>query len=419
MIATRFHSIRSRIHAMIAAHSCMVLLACSVSGCVPNRIYNAQPEQYAQQLTEANAETIGVDLAIIEFDDFGMLWERAQLESALDVIRERNRTSGRGIAVFTYTHGWMNNADPDREDNDLARFRTGLRELGERLRKAGEDAPDHIVGVYLGWRGATDRVPLWHELSFWNRKDAAERVASYQMWETLFRVTAAAKERSDTKVLLAGHSMGGMILGKTLAPSLTTLLMTAGHNGIRSLADMVLLENPAMDGLSAFELIDYLKRTGARVELRKRDGTVVPAPGPVIASITSEADWVTRVAYRAGQVIDNMPRAFRDDLGEGVPSQGELANSAHGHMDFLISHRAWVEDGEVKLERVENAFNDTPFWIVQVTEEISANHGDIRNERFRSLIELLLEKNEVYGAGVQTWIRQDTPLVDRNRDTTD
>lgn len=393
----------------------LCLAVSSLVGCVPNRIYNALPEQYLQELVEADESSVGVHLAIIEFDEFGMLWERDQLESAIELIRDQNAKSERGIAVFTYTHGWMNNADPDREENDLARFEVGLRELGERLHHGGEDAPDHIVGVYLGWRGATDRIPLWHELSFWNRKDAAERVASYQMWETLFRVTVAAKQRPGTKVLLAGHSMGGMILGKTLAPSLTTLLMTAGSEGVRSLADMVLLENPAMDGLSAYEFIDYLKRSGAYVELEKADGQIVPAPGPVVVSVTSEVDWVTRVAYAAGQVIDNLPRAFRDDLGEGVPSQGEFANRAHGHMDYLVSHRAWVEDGEVVLERVEGAYNDTPFWIVQVSADISANHGDIRNENFRTLIEMLLQKNQVYGAGVQTWIRQRTPLVEIHR----
>ncbi|MEL6498981.1 MAG: hypothetical protein AAFZ67_02595 [Planctomycetota bacterium] len=383
-----------------------IAAAATLSGCVANTLYNETPDEYLLRIGEPTDDAVGVDLAIIEFDDFGMLWLPEQLAAATTLIEERNAASERGIMVVTYTHGWQNNANPRSEKNDLARFRAGMVELSHELRAEGGSAPDHVVGVYLGWRGVTNRFPVWSSATFWNRKAAAERVASYQMRETLVRITEAAKTRPDSKVLLSGHSMGGMILAQTLAPTLSTLLLTAGPEGVFAPSDLVILQNPALDGLAAFQFIDYLKRIDATVELRHADGRIEPARGPVIVSITSEADWVTRVAYPAGQIYDNLPRAFRDSLGDGIPSQGRLANRAHGHIDFLVSHRAELVDGEVVLEAVPDAYNDTPFWIVRVSPEICRDHGDIYNEHFLGLIKSMTQLNGLYDAGVETWIQR-------------
>lgn len=383
----------------------VVLLAGAfATGCVSNQIYNASPDQYVTQLATEDADMTGVDLAIIEFDEFGMLWEPDQLESALALIEAKNAATDRGILLVTYTHGWMNNANPDDAHSGLERFRDSLLTLAADLRAEGAPAPDHVVGVYLGWRGATNRIPGWSTLSFWDRKATAERVASYQMRETLFRVTITAKQRPESKVLLSGHSMGGMILARTLAPTLATLLLASGTEGVVVPADLILLQNPALDGLAAFQLVEYLKRTAAQAQLRSSDGRFRPAPGPVIASITSEADWVTRIAFPAGQIVGNLPRAVRPSLGEGVPSQGAMLNSAHGHLDFLISHRAFLQDGEIVIEPVPDAYNTTPFWIISVTADLCRDHSDIYNPRFLELVEAITKLNALYDTDVETWI---------------
>ncbi|MEM6550728.1 MAG: hypothetical protein AAF750_01125 [Planctomycetota bacterium] len=374
------------------------------SGCVSNQLFNATPDRYRQTLEPPAEETVGVDLAIIEFDEFGMWWLPQQLDDAVALIEQRNAGSERGIMLVTYTHGWMNNANPEREGGDLTRFKDGMRELAAQLRAEGVPAPDHVVGVYLAWRGATNRIPGVSLLSFWDRKTTAARIASHPMRETLFRLTSAAKARPDSKVLLSGHSMGGMILAKTLAPTVTTLTMSAGPKGVAVPADMVLLQNPALDGLTTYQFIEYLKRTGAAAELRDRAGGREPAPGPVFVSITSEADLATRVAYPAGQMVQHLPEAFRRDLGEGVPSQAALANRTHGHLDFLVSHKARLEGGAIVLEPVPDAYNTTPFWIVQTASDICASHGDIYNPRFLRLIEQITKLNRLYDTDVRVWL---------------
>ncbi|MEM1183455.1 MAG: hypothetical protein AAGI53_00475 [Planctomycetota bacterium] len=385
----------------------MTVLSIGLNGCVANKSFNPEPHQYLQTLSEPTDDALGVDLAIIEFDEFGMFWNRDQLESAIDLIRRRNDESERGIAVVTYVHGWMNNANPDREDGDLYRFRGDLANIATGLKAEDERAPDRVVGVYLAWRGATNRIPAWSALSFWDRKRTGERVASYQMRETLFRLVGAAKTREDSKVLLSGHSMGGMITARSLAPTISTLLLAAGPEGLFVPVDLVLLQNPALDALTTYQFIEFMKRTGTRAELVYEDGRTKPAPGPVIVAITSEADWVTRVAYRGGQILGNLSNDFRSDIGEGVPSQGDLSNRATGHSDFLTSHRAWLEDGEVKIEAVPDAYNDTPYWVVRVTEDICKNHGDIHNPRFTALLAKLTKLNEFYDTTVKTRLTQD------------
>ncbi|MEM9167986.1 MAG: hypothetical protein AAGB48_13295 [Planctomycetota bacterium] len=143
-------------------------------GCVSNKLYNASPEQYLLEVQPATGDQVGVDLSIVEFDDFGMLWLPEQLEDAVSLIEQKNASSERGIIVVTYTHGWQNNADPSREKNDLARFRAGMVHLSKELAAEGGPAPDHVVGVYLGWRGATNRAPIWSSATFWSRKAAAD-----------------------------------------------------------------------------------------------------------------------------------------------------------------------------------------------------------------------------------------------------
>ncbi|MEM1185901.1 MAG: hypothetical protein AAGI53_12985 [Planctomycetota bacterium] len=390
----------------------LVNACCLLSGCVANKQYNTLPVEYLTEVIPVTEGTVGVDLAIIEFDEFGMLWDRDQLEDAIALIERRNEESERGIVVFTYTHGWMNNADQSRSQSDLTRFRGWISGLAGRLQSQGDSAPEHVVGVYLAWRGATTRLPLVSTATFWDRRRTAERVASYPMLETLIRIKTAGQSRPDSKVIVSGHSMGGLILTKTLAPSLNALLLHQGEGGVSKLTNMLVTHNPAFDGLSTYQFIEYLKLNGVTAELRTGDGSAEPAPGPIMLSITSEADWVTRIAYPAGQIVGHRSTNFRSDLGGNTPAQGYLATRALGHVDHLISHRAWIEDGEVKLERVPGAYNDTPYWIVQVSEEICRDHGDIFNNRYNELYRRILHLNRIFEPEVQTWVRRrpDKPL---------
>ncbi|MEN0021337.1 MAG: hypothetical protein AAF747_10690, partial [Planctomycetota bacterium] len=166
------------------------------------------------------------------------------------------------------------------------------------------------------------------------------------------------------------------------------------------------LENPALDALASYQLVDFLKRSNARVKLRSQDGELTDADVPIIVSVTSEADKATGSVYPLGRTMQSLNLAFRRDSDLDT-SQRKLFRRAEGHVEQLISHRAWIEDGEIKLEAIEDRWNDTPFWIVRVSKDISANHGDVANPRFRSLIKRLYFENEVFDPEATTVIFAD------------
>ncbi len=369
-----------------------------------HQLYNKESHEYIRQILVSDHDAATYDLAIIEFDDHGVFWKLDQLEDALDLIERRNAESEHGVFVIPYIHGWQNNADPRRRSGDLVRFREELARIASEFAAAAGGTPDRLIGIYLGWRGATSRAPIRKQLTFWDRRATAERVASLNMQEALFRIMGAARTRPESKCLVVAHSMGGLVAGKTLSPSLTTLLLAEGREGVLMPADLVLLQNPALDALASWQFIDFLKRSHASLELRTSAGEKSEAPGPLIVSITSEADAATGTAYPLGRTIGTLLTAFRNDYGGSRPSQRYLATHAEGHVDYLVSHRARVENGEVVLERVPDAFNDTPFWIVQVTKDISRDHADTRNPMIAKLTDRILRLNRVYEMDVQTWM---------------
>ena len=387
-------------------HSLRVLAvpAKFLGGYVAHRIYNEESHDYIQQIQVPEHEGAEFDLAIIEFDDHGVFWKLEQFKDTLDLIERRNIESEGGVFVIPYIHGWKSNADPRRKISDLMRFRENLAKVASKYPTTDKGTPVRVIGVYLGWRGETSRVPILKQLTFWDRRNVAERVVSLNMREAMFRIMAVTRTRPESKCFVVGHSMGGLIVGKMFAPSLTTMLLTNGGQGVYMPADLVLLINPALDALASWEFIDFLKRSNARLELRSANDEVMEAPGPIAISITSEADTATGRAYPFGRTVSSFFTAFRTDHDESRPSQRHLSTHAEGHVDYLVSHRARVENGEVILERVPGAYNDTPFWIIQVTSDICRDHGDMANPILNKLIDQLCDLNRLYETGVHTWI---------------
>ncbi|UYV13106.1 MAG: hypothetical protein NCW75_02190 [Phycisphaera sp.] len=52
-----------------------------------------------------------------------------------------------------------------------------------------------------------------------------------------------------------------------------------------------------------------------------------------------------------------------------------------------------------------DAFNNTPFWIIQVTSDISSDHNDTRNPVLAKLIDQISQLNGLYQTEVQVWMR--------------
>jgi len=82
----------------------------------------------------------------------------------------------------------------------------------------------NVFGVYFAWPGKTIGVPYLKYLTFWNRKQAAERIASNgDCLDAIEKLSQAARLKENNYVFLIGHSFGGLILERTVEHTLRTL----------------------------------------------------------------------------------------------------------------------------------------------------------------------------------------------------
>ena len=369
-------------------------------GCVGNRQFNTSPDGFLRVRTTEGGLPYAV--AVVEFDDQGEPWDLAQLDAAVDVIHRLNAQSEHGVILHQFIHGWKSNASRDEDSGQrLAWFEEEIVRLAEYSEasaiRTGEPARP-VVGLYVGWRGRTYSWPVLIDASFWNRRIAAHRVASMRLIEVLERTVRAAKENADSKAFLLGHSMGGMVLEKTIGPIVmsTVIALSTSGGSVPVSYDVIVSANPSTVALYTKQLIDVLKRSDAELVLEDADGSRRPAAGPMMVSLTSEADVVTRVMVPLAMNVNSIFVRFRDDRDRTMPSQRRLGVHTAGHLPFLHSHTVAVRDDEVVLTEIPGRWNDTPFWVFRVPAEISADHGDISSPLLGRLLFDLMELNEVF-----------------------
>jgi hypothetical protein len=369
-------------------------------GCVGNRQFNTAPGDYLRiHRTDGG---LPYAVAVVEFDDQGELWDLGQLDAALRVIREFNEFSEHGIILHQFIHGWKSNASRDPDSGmRLAWFRDQVAKLAvtsqEGSRRSGEP-PRPVVGLFVGWRGRTYSLPVLIDASFWNRRVAAHRVASIRLMEVLQRTLVAARENRDSKCSLLGHSMGGLILEKTIGPAVVTgVLAVAEKGGSAPLGyDLIVSANPSTEALFSKQLIDVLKRSNVSLVLEDEIGTRRPADGPMMVSFTSEGDGVTRWMVPLAMTVNSVFVRYRGGSGGSLPSQRHLGVRTAGHVPALFSHDVTVRGETVELSPRSGRWNDTPFWVFQVPREVSADHGDISSPLLSDLLIDLMDRNEVF-----------------------
>jgi hypothetical protein len=119
------------------------------------------------------------DLSVVEFDDQGKLWNKDQQLGALDGLVEDAGAKKNGAIILVFVHGWQENADVVN-----ATVRCFRRMLYTWYQDEGPDGR-RIIGVYVGWRGQSQRLPLLKYLTFWTRKKAAHKIGRGDMDELL------------------------------------------------------------------------------------------------------------------------------------------------------------------------------------------------------------------------------------------
>ncbi len=399
-----------------------------VEGCVPQEVGGklgpSAPLDCRSASTERASATAGPSYAYtlhtIEFDDQG--WSRylpgaqvSQMDSALNAIRARLERNASGAAppnlqIVVYVHGWKHNAGAD--DSNVENFRALLRQVST-IEDNGAGSRREVVGVYVGWRGDSLRLPdPIKSATFWDRKNTAAEVAQGTVRELFARLdaiadsananwlqlrgTAARAQRAPdpsaaaavkrVRVMYLGHSFGGHILLTALGGSVLRD-MAAFDERLRSLpgearancdwpklnrdGDMIVLINPAVEG-TRFQPLAAVTRAW----------TDQCHHAPVLVSITSKGDWATRYAFTAGRFVSTLLEEYvnGDERNADRQTFGHDANFVTHHLKTFEGYVRDAGAGAVLPKRHGNCeqWDVERNFIGSVTAEWSSNRAHAR-----------------------------------------
>lgn len=351
-----------------AALSAALLLGCSPTlphrtelSSVPQRCAGAPAQpRTAQQGNTSHEQLTYADLFFVEFDDQGLQYpqgsEFGHASCHIDALMAglESLATKAGLSIVVYVHGWKHNAAAG--DRDVEEFHKLLKdaELVEQAKAERGGTPHRVVGIYVSWRGKSLDLPEpLISLSFWDRKNTAQHVAQGESRALFARLRAfqtaqnspppargPARAAADAEklsfpekkvlLILIGHSFGGLIIYNSVAQSLINSLYEAAPNAqgkkvLARFADMIIIANPAIEALR----YTPLHRAAAA-------STFDEYQTPIFVSITSTADWATRLAFPAGRYLSTVLE------NHASQEEREANRSTIGHVDGYITHELGV-----------------------------------------------------------------------------
>lgn len=407
----------------------LILVAIFPSGCTSTRAHYANYEdgKLTGWKSVSSQEGDRFSLAFIEFGEQGSFQDPSQLQAAEKLIASKAKP-----LVIAYVHGWHNNS----ASHDVERFRGFLREVTDnaRIRNSGFT----VVGIYLGWRGESLSVPVINSLSFWNRKAAAERLASNNdCIDAIWSLTSKARAKgSDSNyTILIGHSFGGLVVERTVAHS----LVTGMHSGQNALpADLIITLNPAGDSILTRQMIASFDsrmsfQNGNYVSRESQSRLVLPGNRQLIVGISAENDRATGTMFpigsNLGAIGKRWDRVPPPGLEQKSVSERLYFTNTPGNNKTLVNHHVAAVDSSAPLKG-ENAVdanlsnnikdgifytsdtNDpqktrwrrwqiaakeavvqTPYWLIQVPREIINDHGGIWSPNAQAMLAAVFRMN--------------------------
>ncbi len=336
-----------------------------LSGCAPFMQYrseyqlcvNAEPrltEACAQHtLQQVPTDRSNYLLGFIEFDDQGQLWDRKQMSAVLDQLT--TEATSHDLLMVVFVHGWKHSAAPG--DGNIETFRKVLARLArdqDLISQQTNRPARRVAGVYLGWRGGSVTVPWVGNLTFWERKNTAQKVGHGGVTEVLTRLEQLKRDKATTgsngtRLVVVGHSFGGAVVHTALTQILEgRFVRGVGPDGVQGdvegFGNLVVLINPAFEANQFMPLSDM---AAAR-------GTYFKSQLPLEAILTSEADYATRYAFPAGRrlstLFENTHQRSRWNAAtrqEESLSEDQANVSAVGHFQAYRTHRLYpIKDAE-------------------------------------------------------------------------
>ena len=305
---------------------------------------------YVTPTGAANIRHDGNDykLAMIEFGELGSYADpyRHELQNTIQLLRQADRP-----LLVVYIHGWLNNAT----SNDVGSFQGFL----SRLSQSNPVKTHHytVFGVYFAWPGKSLEIPYLYYLSFWNRKHAAEQIASNgDCIDAIEQLSYAARLRPYNYVFLIGHSFGGLILERTVEHSLRTL---QGLQNVKPPWDLALMLNPASDSVLARQLVSDLQglytysekpapadllHFGGQFKPISGSGSSIPESQPTVVELQSENDSATGQIFPIGSKAGVLATGHwnwnqvKPPASDQTVSEKEFYLSTPGNDKYLVNY---------------------------------------------------------------------------------
>ena len=365
----------------------------------------------------------GYTLLVVEFDDQGTAYEAAQM---LALQAELDRLQGLNAIILVFVHGWKHNARP--LDPNLASFELVLEQTARAEQAARPEDRRPVPGVFVGWRGLSFYAGWLTNLTFWNCKTAALRVALGSVRELFGRLRNHRRSSPGSVLIVAGHSFGGLVVFSALAQSLIEIAtFDTATSTEPSFANLVLLVNPA------FEAARYLP-----IHLLV-DGRQFQRQPPVLVSITANNDeatgkafpmarglaaggstpaaackprrssirWAIWIGCELTHSLPNLGRAWRNSVhvepGPAASATDEDLRAERHPSDIAYQERreGWVrhfQGGAIMTDLAKHPSN--PFWVVRASPEVVNGHNGIFGDVFLGFVrKLVAEQSPLSDAG--------------------
>jgi pimeloyl-ACP methyl ester carboxylesterase len=291
--------------------------------------------------TRSSGPATKSDTHIIRFNNNGDVSNPEALEEAVKQIRSAPQT------VVVYMHGWKGTSSS--WDSNVQGFHRHLQVVRKRT---FEPHGRQLTGVYFTWNAR--RLPsLAENLGYWGTRNRADEIANGSgVANALEALSQASANNGRENFLVAGHSMGGRIIGRVIGR----------HPALLRHIDLVLLINSADDSDSARKTINSVKGYG------RSSGRI-----PQLVWVTSEADTAT------GKIFP-------------IAENGKLAV---GHDPSIQTHRFELTSsgpGQYPRGTFTPELSPPPVYFrnVIVRKDLIHNHSDIWAESMRAILNYCL-----------------------------
>lgn len=350
------------------------------------------------------------DLAFAEYTERGNAFNNEWIDEVLAKIDQREKQQG--VVTIVFIHGWKLSAKEG--DGCLESFKETL----DFLARTSPLSNRRLVGVYIGWRGASIELPVLNQLTFWERKSVAEEVGKGGVTRLLLELNQIDRKHERNVLAIVGHSFGGAITVSATTEVLTEYITNGRQEkGQRnSIGDAVILLNPAIEANQTLNMVEAaIKQTPSH------------ASYPLFVSISTDADLATHYFFPLGQTLNllftwrqkDLQRSYYHDriTNEALTLKEEhLDTTTTGNFAPYLTHRLSMEHaGDTSypnLQPCDEAPDDCgpkglttlngnptigplpenyPLYFVKTDKTVMTGHNDIFNARILAFLMTLID----------------------------